>query len=109
MVCCPFGEVSDKPSCDADGDTKSTTDLLRSKATFFEFLNGKSEPVCGKRTIAYDTVRIAQGQKAAPGDWPWMVLLGYARKGATKPSFECGGTLISEKNVLTGAHCLEKR
>ena len=118
MVCCPYGEVSQEPFCDVNGDLKSR-DVLNSKASFLEILTGtvhtpvpQSEPICGKLTIApltTDTVRIAGGKKAAPGDWPWMALLGYSRVGETEPSFECGGTLISGRNVLTSAHCLDKR
>ena len=111
MVCCPYGEVSQEPICDVNGDLKSR-DVLNSKASFLEVLTGKSEPVCGKITIGpltTDTVRIAGGKKAAPGDWPWMALLGYSREGESEPSFECGGTLISRRNVLTSAHCLDKR
>ena len=105
MVCCPSGEVSEEPSCNINGDLKSPG-LSESTKTFLELF---SEAVCGMRTIDQDIPRIAEGKKAPPGDWPWMVLLGYAREGATEPSFECGGTLISRRNVLTSAHCIDKR
>ena len=108
MVCCPYGEVTEEPSCNADGDIKSRK-LLKSKANFYEFLNGKSEEECGKRTLDLNSIRIAGGKEATPGDWPWMALLGYARRGKTGNSFECGGTLINLKSVLTSAHCLDKR
>ena len=109
MVCCPYLEVSVEASCDINRDQKSNDKLKRSKATILKFLNGKPEPVCGKRSSDLNRPRIADGKEAAPGDWPWMALLGYVRNGATEPNFECGGTLISLKNVLTSAHCLDKR
>ena len=108
MVCCPYGEVSEEPLCNINGDLKSP-ELLNRRSTFLEFFTGKSEAVCGTRTIDEDVPRIAEGKEAVPGDWPWMALLGYARAGATEPSFECGGTLISRRNVLTSAHCIDKR
>ena len=108
MVCCPYGEVTEEPSCDADGD-KESRESQNSKDTFYNFLNGKSVEECGKRTLDLNSIRIAGGKEATPGDWPWMALLGYARKGKTGTSFECGGTLINHKSVLTSARCLDKR
>ena len=107
MVCCPYGEVTEEPACDADGDLKSG-ELLNVKATFYEFLNGKPEETCGKRSLDENSVRISEGKNAPPGHWPWMALLGYNRPGVKGPSFECGGTLISLRTVLTGAHCLTR-
>ena len=108
MVCCPYGEVTEEPSCDTDVDLKPD-EPDNSKATFYKFLHGRTKEECGKRTLDENRIRIAEGKEAAPGDWPWMALLGYARQGKTGPSFECGGTLISLKTVLTSAHCLDKR
>eukprot|EP00092_Neocalanus_flemingeri_P039147 GFUD01042609.1.p1 GENE.GFUD01042609.1~~GFUD01042609.1.p1 ORF type:complete len:421 (-),score=118.86 GFUD01042609.1:56-1318(-) len=103
MVCCPWGEVSVEPYCDINGDIKSG---VNSKAAFLEVLTGNPEnPVCGVRTSEYG-VRIAEGKNAVPGDWPWMALLESAREGVT---VDCGGTLISLKNVLTAAHCVQDR
>jgi len=107
MVCCPYGEVTEEPACDADGDLKSR-ELLNAKATFYEFLNGKPQETCGKRTLDENSNRISEGKNAPPGKWPWMALLGYNKAGVEGPSFECGGTLISLKTVLTAAHCLER-
>lgn len=107
MVCCPYGEVTEEPACDADGDIKSRQ-LLNVKATFYEFLNGKPQETCGKRTLDENSNRISGGKNAPPGKWPWMALLGYNKAGVEGPSFECGGTLISLKTVMTGAHCLTR-
>ncbi|XP_037076352.1 anionic trypsin-1-like [Pollicipes pollicipes] len=45
-------------------------------------------------------VMVVQGTDAAPGRWPWMVLLG--RDGR----WMCGGALLSRRFVLTAAHCV---
>jgi len=89
MVCCPVENVSDTEACNAD--------------------EGKSgEEECGKRTLEGDTAQnIAGGSEAPPAKWPWMALLGYTRNGKEGTFFQCGGTLISLKTVLTSAHCLK--
>lgn len=37
------------------------------------------------------------------GQWPWHV--GLYRQTGNKREYFCGGTLISEKHILTAAHC----
>lgn len=55
---------------------------------------------CGP--IAID--RIYGGNKTAPFEFPWMVLIAYNTK--TGLRFRCGGTLINKNYVLTAAHCI---
>ena len=106
MICCPYLEVSEKTACDL-GDQKSQDMFPKaSKDKFKELLN--RVPVCGKRSDR-NLPRIAGGKDAPPGDWPWMVQLYYAQRRSSKRKFDCGGTLISLKTVLTGAHCLDQR
>ncbi|CAK1550567.1 unnamed protein product [Leptosia nina] len=48
--------------------------------------------------------RIFGGNRTSLFEMPWMVLLSYQSGRGTKLS--CGGTLITERYVLTAAHCV---
>lgn len=67
--------------------------------------SGYANSICGTRHS--DTILspfIYGGDETKRGEWPWMVAI-YVNK-PTGLSFSCGGTLISAKNVLTAAHCI---
>ena len=43
-------------------------------------------------------MRIFGGEEAVPHEFPWVVYLNMG----------CGGALISDKHVLTAAHCVDE-
>ncbi|XP_045483885.1 CLIP domain-containing serine protease 2 isoform X1 [Pieris rapae] len=48
--------------------------------------------------------RIIGGRKANLFDFPWMVLIAHETR--EDPQFQCGGTIINSKYILTAAHCV---
>ena len=49
--------------------------------------------------------RIIGGLEAPPHQNPWMVKLGSAHNNTCG---KCGGTLISNKHVITAGHCVDE-
>lgn len=62
---------------------------------------------CGHTEYSNSNVRVVGGQNATLGAWPWVVALGYrSTKTPGSPVFLCGGSLITNRHVLTAAHCV---
>ncbi|XP_068623667.1 serine protease gd-like isoform X2 [Battus philenor] len=47
------------------------------------------------------------GQSYSPGEWPWLVAI--YQNVAHSLTFLCSGTLVSDRHVLTAAHCMRNK
>ncbi|KAG8035020.1 hypothetical protein G9C98_005442 [Cotesia typhae] len=59
---------------------------------------------CGVRPMI-KTGRVVGGRNATFGEWPWQVLVREATWLGLFTKNKCGGVLITEKYVITAAHC----
>ena len=57
---------------------------------------------CG---IDQSTDRIVGGDSTGIDEYPWLVLLRYRNKDGEDAGFRCGGSLITDRHILTAAHC----
>ena len=62
---------------------------------------------CGieNRNVKEDSNRIVGGWQAWPHEFPWQAYI-HLRLNNGKETF-CGGSVITNKHILTAAHCTE--
>ncbi|XP_055588878.1 venom protease-like [Uranotaenia lowii] len=104
-VCCPDAltegngpEFSVRLPSQGDDVYDPVDDLGDSRAG--EMPDRPEERGCGISTKQQS--KISGGRPADPGEWPWMAAL-ITNSG--QQSF-CGGSLVTDRHVLTAAHCV---
>nr|XP_016938229.2 serine protease grass [Drosophila suzukii] len=100
-LCCP-NEASPQSSSNQESQRKVVRsdggNLDRYDRQGLQLLNSVTN--CGNK----GNPKVSGGKTAKPGDFPWVALLKYKING-DRP-FLCGGSLISERHILTAAHCI---
>lgn len=79
-----------------------TNDVAKGKNSNDQASFKPEERGCGLSTRSYS--KITGGRPADPSEWPWMVAL--IRRGY--PHIFCGGVLVTDRHILTAAHCTYK-
>ncbi|XP_067204778.1 serine protease filzig [Linepithema humile] len=85
------------------------TSVISSNTTESSSAETSAEPnfrtQCGVRPLVSRAGKIVGGKGAQFGEWPWQVLVREATWLGLFTKNKCGGVLITDKYVITAAHC----
>jgi len=84
--------------------SSSTTPFSQVKPTN-RYHPDNSPGLCNCGVPNFRSDRIVGGQKTEIGEYPWQVAL---LRGTTAKSLFCGGALVTDRHVITAAHCCER-
>ncbi|KAF2891880.1 hypothetical protein ILUMI_14316 [Ignelater luminosus] len=98
LVCCGSAGYS-VPTIIFDSSQSSSNKIVPMKHRLLPDRNA-----CG---IQDHDDRIYGGQNTTLDEFPWMALIGYKEVDGSDAGFQCGGSLISQRYVLTAAHCIK--
>ncbi|EDV53451.1 serine protease grass [Drosophila erecta] len=100
-LCCP-NEATPQSASNQESQSKVVRsaggNLNRYSQQGLQLLNSVTN--CGNK----GNPKVSGGKTARPGDFPWVALIKY-QINDPRP-FRCGGSLISERHILTAAHCI---
>lgn len=65
---------------------------------------GSDKDICGITVVENTVPLVAGGKNVERGAWPWLVAV-YTHD-ITTLSYQCAGSLISKRIILTAAHCM---
>ncbi|EDW15445.1 spaetzle-processing enzyme [Drosophila mojavensis] len=105
LVCCPDSKrrMQGPGTSPRNGaDTENVTPVINPSGDELE--PGNVLPSIGTCGIMFAN-RIIGGIKTELFEFPWMALLQY-KKANNELGFNCGGTLINSRYVLTAGHCV---
>ncbi|RZB77536.1 venom protease-like [Asbolus verrucosus] len=104
MVCCPQPKTRNVDPIILSNTTQNPQSAKETNTV----ITLPKKPQCGFSNVS--NPRIVNGIPAKLGEFPWIVALGYKNsKNPDQPKWLCGGTLITEKHILTAGHCVYNR